>query len=265
MLKVVARANIYPPGTEHDMAKLRHLEHAPVTEALIDIHVKPQSEITFDTLRAAVAGLDFGYFEKGTISRSRIEFNLMPDADVPESHSTPIGLRFHSADDKYVAQFRVSGFTLSRMRPYENWESLAEESKRLWKVYCASVAPSRVTRLATRFINDLQLPLTPGASYQDYLIKLVDVPDEVPQAVGNFFQRFELYDRERDARVNLIVALEGPSSGEHVPVILDINAFKRLDCDTATSQIWGILDRLRDLKNETFFGCLTENAVELYQ
>jgi len=56
----------------------------------------------------------------------------------------------------------------------------------MWSVW----APRRVVRIATRFINNLQLPLEPGASFQTYIQKLVDIPEEAPQAVEAFFNGF---------------------------------------------------------------------------
>jgi uncharacterized protein (TIGR04255 family) len=246
------------------MARQRHLRNAPITEALIDIQVTPREELTFAQLRSAIDAQDFGYYVKNPISV--VSFTVASDGQPPTAaQSAQVGLRLHSADEKYVAQFRLAGFTLSRLPPYETWENLLEEAERLWAIYVRCSAPTQVVRVATRFINNLQLPLDPGASFQIYVNKLVDVPDEAPQAVEAFFQRFRLVDAASGARLILTLALDGMSAGGPAPVILDVDAFIAVKKDPMNGEIWTVLQHLRELKNRSFFGAITEQAAELYE
>jgi len=127
------------------------------------------------------------------------------------------------------------------------------------------LAPMRVERVATRFINNLHLPLEPGASFQRYVKKLIDVPDEAPQAVEAFLQRFRLVDIESGARVIVTIALDGLKAGVPAPVILDVDAFVAASVKPMDGAIWNVLEKLRDLKNRSFFGTITEAAAELYE
>jgi uncharacterized protein (TIGR04255 family) len=252
------------------MARQRHLPHAPITEALIDIHVTPRDGLTFVGLKSAIDGANFGYYVKNPISQGTFAFSLTPDGQPPRTaaEAAQVGLRLHSADEKYVAQFRLAGFTLSRLPPYETWEKLLEETRRLWSVYVESLAPLRVVRIATRYINNLNLPLETGESFQTYLHKLVDVPDEAPQVVETFFQRFQLVESTsnvNNARVILTLALDGIPLAGGIPVILDIDAFVAATLSPTDRELWLILERLRELKNRAFFGIITEHAAELYE
>ena len=249
------------------MAKPQYLNHAPITEALIDIQVEKQEELSFVGLQEAFNNLDFGYYLKNKISLNTFGFKVTSDGH--ETHSSSeakqIGIRLHSSDEKYVAQFRLTGFTLSRLPPYENWETLIAEAKRIWSVYNDRTAPIQITRIATRFINNLQLPLENGEAFQVYLQKLADVPDEVPQSLSSFFQQFQLVDTTTKASVNLTLALESIQPSEPAPVILDVDAFIFSDLAPEDQKLWKILENLRELKNRCFFGSLTDNAVELYK
>ena len=249
------------------MARQRNLPHAPITEALIDIHVTPREGLTFADLKSAIDALDFGYYVKNPISEGTFAFSLAPDGQRSQTvaEAAQIGLRLHSADEKYVAQFRLAGFTLSRLPPYEKWGNLLEEAQRLWAIYVERLAPRRVVRIATRFINNLQLPLKTGESFQTYMHKFVDVPEEAPQAVEAFFQRFHLVDSSSDARVILTLALDGMLAPGSAPVILDVDAFTGADINPTDRELWTILERLRELKNRSFFGTITERAAELYE
>jgi uncharacterized protein (TIGR04255 family) len=249
------------------MARQRHLPHAPITEALIDIQAAPRDGLTFAGLQESISAPEFGYYVKNPISEGTFGFMLTSDGTQPQTtaQAVQIGLRLHSHDEKYVAQCRLSGFTLSRLPPYEEWPNLMREAKRVWAVYAERLRPTRITRVATRFINNLQLPLDQGESYQKYLHKLVDVPDEAPQSVANFLQRFELVDIESHARVILTLALNKTSPGGRVPVILDIDAFRIIDLELPAPDIWDILEKLRALKNRCFFSTITETTAELYE
>ncbi len=248
------------------MARQRHLRNAPITEALIDIQVTPREGLTFAQLKSAIGALDFGYYVKNPISEGTFSSILASDGQpTTAAESVQVGLRLHSADEKYVAQFRLAGFTLSRLRPYETWETLLEEARRLWAIYLKCLGPTHIVRVATRFINNLQLPLEPGASFQTYINKLIDVPEEAPQAVEAFFQRFRLVDIESGARVIVTLALDGLKAGVPAPVILDADAFIAKSFEPMGETIWSVLEKLRDLKNRSFFATITEAAAELYE
>jgi uncharacterized protein (TIGR04255 family) len=248
------------------MAKQRHLPHAPITEALIDFRVTPKEGLTFAGLKNAIEAADCGYYVKNPISEGTFALTLAPEGKPQTAaESAQVGLRLHSRDEKYVAQFRLTGFTLSRLPPYKKWENLIDETRRLWAIYVESLAPIRVVRVATRFINNLNLPLEPGESFQTYLHKLIDVPDEAPQIVESFFQRFQLFDAGSGARVILTLALDGIPLTGAIPVILDVDAFTAVNLKPADRELWTILERLRDLKNRSFFGTITEPAAELYE
>lgn len=249
------------------MATPRHLDHAPIVEALVDIQVAPRNGLTFGVLEAAFSSRDLGYYVKGPISEGLFSMQLPADGQRPAATATaaPIGLRLHSMDEKYVLQCRLSGFTLSRVAPYESWEKLIAETTRLWGVYQRLLSPLRICRNAVRFINDLQLPMAHGSSFQQYLEKLVEVPESVPQHVRAFIQRFQLADYDAQAEVVLTLALERGHKGPRVPVFLDIEAFAAVDMPPGSPDLWQSLERLREAKNRVFFGTLTEKALELYQ
>ena len=248
------------------MAKQRHLPHAPITEALIDFRVTHREGLTFTELKSAIDSIDIGYYVKGPISEGTFGFMLAPDGQPSTTtESSQVGLRLHSNDEKYVAQFTIAGFTLSRLPPYETWENLLAETRRLWAVYVQRLSPKSVERVATRFINNLQLPLEPGASFQLYVNKLIDVPDEAPQVVEAFLQRFRLVDIESGSRVIVTIALDGLKAGVPAPVILDVDAFLAANFKPMDGTIWSFLEKLRELKNRSFFGTITEVAAELYE
>jgi uncharacterized protein (TIGR04255 family) len=251
------------------MATIRPLARAPIIEALIDMRVQTPEEMSVEKLEKTLEAPDFGYHKKGPIVRGNfgVALNTEESPAAPQMHANTaiIGVRAHSSDEKYVAQFTVDGFTLSRLTPYESWEALVEEAKRVWSIYLASVAPIRINRVATRYINNLQLPIKPGDRFERYLAGLPKMPPDYPQTVSSFFQRFVIYDEQCGATAILTQALEQITEAQPLPVILDIDVFRETKFPVESPEVWQYLSELRSLKNRCFFGALTEEAVELYQ
>lgn len=249
------------------MSEFRHLRRAPVIEALIDLQTPPREDLAFEELKASLESARLGYYVKGPISQGLFSLTLPPDGKDAGSTATAsqVGWRLHSDDDKYVLQCRLNGMTLSRLEPYENWDALLRETQRIWQVYRDRLHPTKVTRIATRYINNLRLPMAEGVSFQEYLIKLVDVPEGVPQLVRGFFQRFELADVQAGAAVVLTLSLTEGSATREFPVIFDIDAFSVGEFTPNGEALAKQLERLRQAKNRVFFGTLTERALELYQ
>lgn len=250
------------------MALIRQLAHAPIVEALVDMKVQPAEGTTVESLGKALSSRNFGYYRKGPILRGQFGF-VINAQDVPPtqqvlSNAAIVGVRMHSADDRYVAQFTTEGFTLSRLEPYESWEKLVDEARRVWTEYTQCVAPTHIHRVATRFINNLRLPLTIGERFERYLTGLPNMPAEFPQTVSSFLQRFVINDEVSGATAVLTQALEGFPPEPPVPVILDIDVFRESRFAADGKAVWDFLAQLRTLKNRFFFGSITEEAVELY-
>jgi uncharacterized protein (TIGR04255 family) len=250
------------------MATPRPLARAPIIEALIDFRVQVGEGIGVEQLEKAIEDRDFGYHKKGPILRGHFGLMFNPQ-DVSmtfptASETTIIGTRLHSANEKYIAQFTMEGFSLSRLEPYESWELLIDEAKRIWEVYLACAKPTRIHRTATRFINNLRLPILPGERFEKYLTGLPNMPPDFPQTISSFLQRFVVYDAPIMATAILTQALDQVTTVGPLPVILDIDVFRETKFTCDSPDVWNYLTELRNLKNRFFFGALTEAAMELY-
>jgi uncharacterized protein (TIGR04255 family) len=251
------------------MAKLRtHLPHAPVTEAVIDFRVVANKNLTVAAFEPLVERLAPDYLKKGPIFELMASFAVDPKGERSSDFaSQEIGIRMHSADERYVAQFQLAGFSLSRLEPYETWDKLLAEARRLWELYVDTVGPDKVVRVATRFINNLRLPMQPGEDFGIYLTKPPQVPEGLPQGLSSFLQRILLHDQKADIRATLTQALQSLPVGdlpEHIPVILDIDVYRVTEFGTDGRELWECLEHLRAFKNLAFYESLTEKAVEQY-
>lgn len=248
------------------MGQFPHLRRAPITEALIDFRVTPAAEIPVQTLINEIGHRNnLGYFHKGFVVRSEFGFSLQAEVEPQVSaqgRATKLGVRLHSPDEKYVAQLSVDGFTLSRLAPYETWGNLLSETQRLWRGYVECIGQGEITRIATRFINNLALPFV--LNLGRFMKLNPSIPDGFPESLSEFLQRYVLFDSGTQATVIVTEALAETSPDKPLPVILDIDAFRNTKLTLDHSDVWKHLGQLRVLKNRIFYSCLTEEGLGLY-
>ena len=245
------------------MSEKKHFPHAPIKEALIDIQTAFPGKITAETLNSKYAHIAQQYSQPETIQQDDVEL-LREDgrpSKVTVEH-TVAGYRYRSKDSHHVVQFRTDGFTFSRLEPYDTWEQMKAEAAKLWDVYVDAVSPNLVTRVGTRYVNVLKLPL--DAKLEVYLETPPKIPGGLNQEIGGFFTRINISDPEIKAQGFLIQAMEG-ISGNHLPVFLDIDVFMIKQFELGTDDFWPCFEQLRALKNEVFLKSITEKAEELFQ
>lgn len=247
------------------MAEARHLNNAPITEAILDIRLRlPTVEAsTFLSLHTKIAEK---YPNKQ--ERRKFEGQIVINEDQEPQAKNVIkevdGYLFRSPDNKQIVQFRLDGFTLNRLKPYGSWETFRDEAKRLWNLYLEAASPEQITRIALRYINHLFLP-GPIVNFDDYLTAGPVVPEKLPQGVSSFLTRVVIHEPTIKASAIITQALEKIIQPDIVPIILDIDVIREGDFDLNYLHMWETFEKLRDFKNRIFFESVTEKALELFQ
>ena len=139
------------------MANPRHLNRAPIREAVIDIQFSPP--VALDTVKLMTERLKNEFPKSGEIWQASVGFRLGVDGsnDETSTEKNVVGIRYDT--NEYVLQCQVDRFTFSRLAPYESWEEMSGVARRLWQEFISVTTPGTVTRVATRYINALPLPL----------------------------------------------------------------------------------------------------------
>lgn len=245
------------------MAKRRHLAHAPIREAIIDIGVVPP--VGFDDLRKFAESLRKDFPKIDAMKERAFGFEIREDAFTTSTVDRGFqGIRLRSKDERHVLQARLGGFTFSRLPPYETWESLSATTKPLWDSYCAVANPQTVRRLGLRYVNVIELPLHPALNFEEYFTASPSVPNELPQQIGSYFSRTLVVDSARKLAAFLTQSFE-PTAGETAPIILDIDTFAECTHIPNGNEMWDLFGKLRDFKNEIFFSSITEKAARLFE
>lgn len=247
------------------MAQNRHLNNAPIREAIIDIQFEPA--VKFADLEKFAHSIRNDFQTLGKVWQHSIGGADGTAQSTDTSDNSAVGLRLRSKGTGHVFVVRTTGITFSQLAPYENWGALRVAAKAAWERFLESVKPSLVNRLAVRYINVLPLPLD-NAPFEEYLTAPPAIPAALPQGVSAFIQRLVMVDRKEDRRAIVTQALEEPQAGtasDKVSIFLDIDTFRAKRFEAKDEAVWDSLDNLRDFKNLIFFEHITEKTAELFQ
>lgn len=243
------------------MAQKRHLNNAPIREAIIDIRVSPM--VDFSTLSELGKTLTDRFPRAEDMIQKTFGFEFgAKEFKTSAVEQGPSGVRLTSQDSKNIALLKRDGFTFSRLYPYETWERMRDEAQDLWVKYRETVKPEKVKRTAVRYINVMKFPV-PIADFREYLTAPPEVPAGLPQGVASYFSRIVLPDDKIGSIAVITQALEAPID-DKVPIILDIDAFKEMDAPSSSDSVWESLENLREFKNRIFFESITDRSVELF-
>jgi uncharacterized protein (TIGR04255 family) len=241
-------------------ARIRHLSRAPITEAIVDFRVQCTegfSASSFDGVRGKVIR---DYPNVRPLQSIEAQMGIQGGQLVaPPPSQREAGLIFFSSDERTATQFRVDGFSFNKLPPYTRWEEIYPETMRLWDLYRSAAKPVQVRRVGVRYINRIDVPST---DFSRHLTALPQIPPELPQVTRSFLSRVVLYDARRDVSASLTQASETTVQNLAVTVLLDIDAFKE---DPAGDNIEQVLEALHALKNEMFFGSITEETARIYE
>lgn len=246
---------------EHNkMVEYPILTNAPITEALIDIRVKLPSTVDIKKIESIYEFIKEQYPEKKEQKIAKLKFK--PD-ELKSSGAEINGYRYITSDKKQIVQVRLDGFTFNRLHPYIKWEQLRDETYRLWQIYKNITSTELITRVALRYINNLNIPM-PIIDFGEYLTAPPIVPPELPQGVSGFLNRTVINEPYSGFNAIITHALEQIVTNT-APIILDIDVFKYQSEGMEEKNAWEIIEKLRDFKNKIFFSSITDKLKEMYK
>jgi len=245
---------------------MENFPNAPIVEALFDIKVEYQRDINHSELENLHQVIKPDYPIRKTLREFHSQLKLKKDeAAMPTFSDKITGYQFWSSDEKQVVQYRKDGFGYSRLKPYENWDSIFTEAQKLWEIYENNLKTYAVKRIAVKYINLIEIPLR-SFKLENYFTAPPLVPNGLPQTIENFIYQITIYFPESTTKAIITMKLSPSSNKDITSIIYDIDVFKTTNIKPERySTIWEIYNELRIIKNDIFDKGLTENAKKLFR
>jgi uncharacterized protein (TIGR04255 family) len=236
-------------------ATVQHLSKAPIVEAIIAFGLeKPLVESD------AILEKFYTLIQSDYPRRDPVKMAQLMVSDQGSSGETQIvGARFASADGKRVCLVDQSNFICSRLAPYETWESLKTEFERLWKIFLP-ICNSRIARVGVRYINKIFLP--EGKDMSLTVRTRPEIAEGLPQTMFNFFVRLGVKIPNPEGVLMITEAQLPTERPGFVTSVLDHDL--QFQINPESTDVWSLLDKARELKNDYFFASLSEDVIKEY-
>jgi uncharacterized protein (TIGR04255 family) len=242
--------------------KDRHYDKAPIKEAIVDIQIENSPALTLASFEKEKISAPQGYAERQPLIMGEVRGQVEGGILTATAKQDQMGYAFVGGEGKHIAQFRVNGFTFSRLAPYQTWIQLRDEAKTLWNAYRRIVGTLPIVRVGLRYVNQLDLPIS-LRDFRDFIRSYPEISSDLTQQLAGFFMQVQIPQEDLGAMLILNEAMVPPSGPNVVSVVLDIDVFKQgleLESD---DDVWNMLEELRLRKNLIFEGCITNNTREL--
>ena len=244
----------------------RHYAKAPIIEAIISFTVEMPEGFRVENARNFRESAR-SYSETG--EERMVGFPVVPFGPTTQNDVTVIsGIRFQSPDSRYLLACRDTSFALSRLAPYEDWETFRDETHRLWELYANRFDPIKVTGLSVRYINRIEIPWSPGEEidFRWYFRTFPEVSTDLDVGMSGFHMRLDIPLTSIRARLILNQAMLPPASPSpsSISVILDSDIVSSLEVPD-NAAMWTRLEELRIAKNDVFEACITNLTRELFK
>ncbi len=243
----------------------RHYSNAPITEAIIDLRVKPRADLNLEALEAVRSGEEIVYPRSNKIYQTEGTITIQEGAPASASAQQQLlGYKFTSEGGKSIWQSRWDGFTFSQLAPYANWEPFRDEGRRLWRLFRERSAPVAVERLAVRYINRIDVPAQ-SIDLKEYFRTSPEVSPDLSQELAGFFMQLQIPQADLGGQVLINQTIIPPSRAGVVSVVLDIDLICSENVPSSEEALWVRFEKLHVRKNEVFEACITNKTRRLFQ
>jgi uncharacterized protein (TIGR04255 family) len=248
------------------------LNHAPISEAILELRGRAltawDEASVLPRFRAALP--EYPRFESQRRSSQNIQFATesgQPTVGPVLDHGWA-GVRFDSADRKYVAHFQRDAFSFSRLAPYETWALFSAEAARVLQLYLEVTQVNEAQRIGLRFINQFSPP-NPIFELADIFNDLPSAsPQNLPMERVAFFHRDTYRFPGAPYFVNVNRTLDWQAGESTLPIpkiILDIDVFTESVRPAKMTDVKNCLMEMRWIKNKVFFGSLTDKVIHSFR
>ncbi len=239
-----------------DQFKRKIYSKAPVIEALIHFEFQSEPENFSSKLDIFCEYIAQDYPDCSTIQ-------FMPvDLSNAASSQRNIGYRLANSSNDRILQLREQSFTFSCLAPYTKWEDMILQALNVWKSYQDLMQNAPLTRVAVRYVNQLNLPLS-KLDLKSYLNIYPVISSEPPLDLGGYLMQLQIPFPKDNALATVIQVLEPQNLPEVASTLLDIEVTST--GELADEDLQALLNRLHKIENQVFETSITDRTRELFK
>lgn len=240
------------------------LENPPIVEAVIDVRCELPSSFDASALHDAIPRDIRSRFPQSN-ERRQIEAQIKAGASVSSS-DVVLGYILSTESRSKAVQFRLDGFSYSRLQSYSTFEEFSEEARELWDAYVRFSSPLRVSRIAGRFVNVIELDegLNSFLDFAQVGNPYVTPPKALEGSLRSFRNSMTFDDRENDLVINVHSNLVQKSTGKDLGWMLDIDVFREFHDSPPLETLWDHLISIRHAKNLVFRDAIHEKQLKKF-
>lgn len=243
------------------------LKNAPIVEAVLDFDCDMPLGFNLSSLENACQerlNPDYPIFQTQFMAEHKFEPDVV-GAKMSVRQEVK-ALRFRTADEKQLVQVRSDGYSFNRLTPYSSLDDYYPEIERTWKLFLQVTNPVQIRRIALRYINRIDLPLSGrNIEFSEFLQVPPRVPREDQLAFGSFLNQQTTIEIKTGNVAIVTIASQQMEKGS-LPLLLDISAIHPNPMAVADwPEIHRQVEILRSLKNSVFRSTLTERCLRLFQ
>lgn len=170
------------------------------------------------------------------------------------------GYLYTSIDQRSKVEIKEGVLTYIEEHPYENWDSFLTNVKQFLGFFSNALGGHTITRTSIRFIN--RFVLEEFVNPIDYFKTTISASEQtaVPYPVSQFAFNMLLPVNEN---IYSIVKQEYNKISDKNNYIFDIDVLDQRNLIFDIESISDVLASLRNVKNEIFFGNITEKLIEI--
>ena len=245
------------------------LDHAPIVEAILDIHCDLPPSLDLKGLEAKAKHLLedlYPIYRAGFLLQQQVEHREGQEPRLTNASRDLHAHQFRSRDEKQIVQIRRGGYSFNRLAPYSTLDDYLEEIRRTWNIYRDISTPLHVRGIQLRYINKIDLPAKDGkVEFDEYFMIGPRLPNEDSMNLLGFLNQYSAADKETGNQVTAVLTADQFVSG-FLPVIFDIAVSSPCGGDPSDwTWISSQIEVLRRMKNEVFEQTLSESCLNLFR
>lgn len=243
------------------MIKQEPYARPPITEVVLDLQF--QTEISARDLERIRDKLKRFYPSIEPIRGLHL--------DIKENTTTPTfsinGFKLTSANGADIVLLNKTNIGTVRLAPYQGWDSLFKSTQTNFDLVLSVLKRPVITRIASRFINRLDIPFGNSAKITpaDYSLVGVNLPQGLAKQSISETARIEFIEESEGLVVVINSGVVNPALIDHLSYLIDIDVIQQENVPLRYDDMWKRLSQFRSVKNKIFESCLTDAARALFR